>query len=265
MPLYTGYVGLDFRITLKLLFFILGFTLIFFAVHFYNLLPDYTLTENLASIPWLFSAISVIFSIISGFVIQTKWQMWDRLIEASQKELNTLKHLFRMSDHFSEEVSRKLKKNIHDYITVILKESNTLDQKGQTVQKEFEDAVYLLEETLIDASKKFPESGVLSTTLREAVENQEYIIQNTNHRLPFVLRVLITFSTFSIIVASLFIGVSNVLYDYLFTLVIALLAYGIYLIIDDLDHPYRPGNWHLSMDPYREFLAEIKKKLPKES
>jgi len=47
-------------------------------------------------------------------------------------------------------------------------------------------------------------------------------------------------------------------YDYLFTSIIALLAYGIYLLIDDLDNPYRPGQWHLSMKVYKNVLQEIK-------
>jgi len=32
----------------------------------------------------------------------------------------------------------------------------------------------------------------------------------------------------------------------------------VYLLIDDLDHPYRPGQWHLSTEVYKKVLAEIK-------
>jgi hypothetical protein len=38
-----------------------------------------------------------------------------------------------------------------------------------------------------------------------------------------------------------------------------MLAFVIFLVIDDLDHPLVPGGWHLTAQPYRKLLDEISK------
>ncbi len=56
---------------------------------------------------------------------------------------------------------------------------------------------------------------------------------------------------------SLFIGVKNPWIDYIFTLSIGVLAYTIYIVIDDLDNPFRPGAWHLTPQDYKMLLDDI--------
>ncbi len=62
------------------------------------------------------------------------------------------------------------------------------------------------------------------------------------------------------IILSLLIGVRNPLLDYIFTVSIGVLAYTIYLVIDDLDGPFRPGAWHLSSNEYKILLERIKER-----
>ncbi len=75
--------------------------------------------------------------------------------------------------------------------------------------------------------------------------------------LPVMLKTIIVFSTSLIIGLSLFIGVRDIWLDYLFTVGIALLAFLIYTVIPDLEHPLRPGNWHITIDEYKELLNQI--------
>jgi hypothetical protein len=44
-------------------------------------------------------------------------------------------------------------------------------------------------------------------------------------------------------------------------MVVALLAFGVYLIIEDFDYPYRPGSFVLTVGIYRNLMNEIKAKL----
>ncbi|HEX8965090.1 MAG TPA: hypothetical protein VF820_01505, partial [Patescibacteria group bacterium] len=74
-------------ILIRLVIFLLIFNICFFVIRYFNLLPSVKLIENNASLPWLFSAIGLIFSIISGFVIQSKWGTWNELIDATHGEL----------------------------------------------------------------------------------------------------------------------------------------------------------------------------------
>jgi hypothetical protein len=74
---------------------------------------------------------------------------------------------------------------------------------------------------------------------------------------PSLLRFTISTATFLLIVLSFFVAVANPILDYVFTLSIGLLAFLIAMVIEDLDHPYRPGNWHLNKNIYKKLLAEM--------
>jgi hypothetical protein len=75
--------------------------------------------------------------------------------------------------------------------------------------------------------------------------------------MPQILKVTVGFADGLVIVLSLFIGVKHLWLDYLFTLSIAVLAYVVYLVVDDLDHPLRPGIWHVTSKRYERLLAKL--------
>jgi hypothetical protein len=245
-------------ILIKLIAFFLVFNLLFFSIRFFNLLPPVKLIENNSSLPWLFSAIELIFSIISGFIIQSKWSTWNTLIDATHEELSSVRELYILSHHFSKEIRQQIKEKISNYLSLILEESET-NKNLSNRSAEVDQAIFQLEETIFSIDyAEHPNIGSMAFDLvRKCMESREKRLQNILHSLPLGVKVFIIFATYSSIFTSLFIGVTSIGYDYLFTSVIALLAYGIYLLIDDLDHPYRPGQWHLSMKGYREVLREI--------
>ncbi len=245
-------------ILIRLVIFLLIFNICFFVVRFFNLLPSVKLIENNASLPWLFSAIGLIFSIISGFVIQSKWSTWNELIDATHGELNSLRQLHILSHHFLPKIGVKIRKKITEYLNLIIYESEkniNLDQRSEDIDK----ALFALEETIFDIDySEHPNIGAMSFDLiRKCTEYREKRLQNILHKLPLGVEIFIIFATGATIFSSLFIGVASLAYDYLFTSIIALLAYGIYLLIDDLDHPYRPGQWHLSIEGYKKVLKEV--------
>jgi len=77
--------------------------------------------------------------------------------------------------------------------------------------------------------------------------------------LAFWLKNTLIFADVLLIFLSLFIGVKNPWIDYIFTLSIGVLAYTIYIVIDDLDNPFRPGAWHLTPQDYKMLLGDINK------
>ena len=246
-------------VSFKLFAFISLFSSIFFIIRSLNLLPSLNQQNNLSSIPWLFSAISIIFSIISGFVIQSKWHTWDELIDAIRGELSSFRQLHIMAHHFPDDVTATIRQQICLYLEVFISESRKHQNLGSR-SVEIENALYDLEDTIFNARKADPESGVMAfNILRDCMSYRERRLQNSAHKLPLGIRVFMISATTVMIFSSLFIGVETLLYDYIFTLIIGLLAYGIYLVIDDLDNPYRPGDWHLKADEYEELFDEVKK------
>lgn len=246
-------------IIIKLVTFFVIFNILFFSIRLFNLLPQGKLDENNSSLPWLFSAIELIFSIISGFVIQSKWGTWNTLIDATHEEVNSLRELYVLSYHFPEPIHEKVKEKICNYLTLLLQEAkrkHTLEERSEQVDR----AIYELEETIFSIDyTEHPNIGSMAFDLvRKCMECREKRLQNILHKLPLGVKVFIIFATFSSIFTSLFIGVTSLVYDYIFTSLIGLLAFGVYLLIDDLDNPYRPGPWHLSTSVYKKVLLEIK-------
>src|SRR5258708_29524833 len=246
-------------IFIKLIVFILVFNLLFFSVRLFNLLPPLKLFENNTSLPWLFSAIELIFSIISGFIIQSKWNTWNALIDATHEEQSSLRELYVLSHHFEKSVQKKIEEKICRYLTIILQEANA-NPGIEHRSKEVDRAIFDLEETIfaIDYTEHSNIGSMAFDLVRKCMEYREKRLQNILHKLPLGVKIFIIFATFATIFTSLFIGVTSLVYDYLFTSIIALLAYGVYLLIDDLDNPYRPGQWHLSMKGYKKILQEVK-------
>jgi len=242
------------RIFLKLCVFLFVFTFVFFLIRYLNLQPK----QNSSYIPWLFSAISLIFSIISGFVIQSKWQTWNELIDATHGETSSLKQLHMLASHFPKNIQQTIRNDIRTYLMLIINES-FLNNRSTKRSDEVERSIYALEETVLDIDyAEHPNIGSLAFDLiRKCIEYREKRLQNLSHKLPIGVKLFTIIATIAVVVSSLFIGEDIRLYDYFFTLSVSLLSFGVYLLIDDLDNPYRPGQWHLKNDEYVLLLEEV--------
>jgi len=94
--------------------------------------------------------------------------------------------------------------------------------------------------------------------LNDLIRNRNIRIYQGGSHIPHILKNMLIFTDILLIILSLFIGVKNPWLDYVFTLSIGVLAYIIYIVIDDLDNPFRPGAWHLSPKEYQTLLDSIR-------
>lgn len=250
-------------IVTKLVIFIVGFSLLFWLVRFSGLLSQKALNTDLKSIPVLFGAGNLIFSIISGFVIQSQWRKWDILMDATRGEVSTLRQLFVVAHHFPVKERNDIRFHIYDYLDTYIKVNmSTNVKKMEFRSKEIDDALVRVEDAMFAVSKQYSDIGNFAFTyLTRAMEYREIKLQSSVNQLPLPIRVFLFFATGTVIIGSLFLPFNDLFYNYYFTLALALLAYGMYLIVDDFDHPFRPGIYYLSVDAYRDLRKEIKTKL----
>lgn len=250
-------------IVLKVVLFITLFSIAFWVVRINNLLPDYKLEADRFAIPALFGAGNMIFSIVSAFIIQAQWTKWDRLIEANRGEINMLRQLFILAHHFPREQMNDIRFQIRQYLKTYIETSSTKDYKIlATRSKDVENALIRIDDSVFNATKKHPDVGQLVIGyLTSAMEYREKKIQLTNQRLPWGIKLYVTLSTYSVIIGSLFVPFNYLGYNYYFTIVLALLAFGVLIIIDDFDHPYRPGSFVLTVRLYKILLDEVEAKL----
>jgi hypothetical protein len=256
---------------LKVLFskisgYIILISLTYIIFHYLELKYIFISSTTRDSVSPLFSAFTILFSIISGFVIQSKWESWNQLTDATHGEISSLKQLFVLTNHFPTPIRVDLRKHIAAYLKLIINEK--IDNKNLYFRSDdIERAIYELEETVLDINySEHPNIGVLSFDLvRNCLEYREKRLQTLSHKLPIGVRVFILSTMFAIVLSSLLLYFDNVVIEYILVLFIGILSFGIYLLIDDLDNPYRPGLWYLSKKDYEALYLEIKDSINKKS
>lgn len=247
----------------KIILFSIGFSLLFWIVRLFNILPQQKLNADIKSIPTLVGAGNFLFSIISGFVIQAQWRKWDILLDATQGEVNTLRQLYVVAHHFPIKERNDIRYHIYRYLdTYVNVNLNEIGKNTVYRSNEIDEELIRLEDSMFTVSKKYPDIGNLAFTyLTRAMEYREIKLQGGLNRLPLPIRIFLYFATGSVIIGVLFLPFNDLILNYYFTLIIALLAYGIMLIVNDFDDPFRPGIYYLSVDAYRDLRNVIRKKL----
>jgi hypothetical protein len=173
-----------------------------------------------------------------------------------------LRQLHIVAHHFPEKMKNEIRLKIYKYLTILIKES-TVNYKWEARAKSVEKELSDLEDTIYVALKEYPVAGQIAFGfLTRAIEFREIKLQVGSHHLPTGLRIFLIFSTFCAVFCSLFIAFPSFFYNYLFVLIFGLLAYGVYQLIDALDHPYLPANWPVTIEIYKELKKDIKEKLP---
>ncbi len=247
-------------IIIKLILFVVAFTILFWTVKINNVLPRSSLNADMQSIPVLLGLGNFLFSIISGFVIQQQWRKWDILMDASRGEVSMLRQLYIVAHHFPVKERNAIRFHIYRYLDMLIKsrQSKNLHLRSKKV----DEALIRIEDTMFSVSKRYPDIGNFAFThLTRAMEYRETKLQSSSHRLPMAIRVFLFFATGTVIVGSLFLPFVNLYYNYYFALVAASIAFGILLIVDDFDHPLQPGIYYLSADAYKSLRDEIRSKL----
>ncbi len=244
------------RLIVNILVFGLLFSLAFFLLHAADL-TRFLFREDLddlGGIPWLYSAVCLIFSILAGFVIQHEWDQRNDLLNAVKGEVSTLRSLWLWSEHVPNH-GMKLKEAMRQYVMATIQHEWRAGSSGES-----DTAAQALIVVQEEASSLFRNSELSMAavgSIGDLLRHREHRLEASQRRMPVGLKATVGFADGLVIVLSLFIGVKHLWLDYLFTLSIALLAYVVYLVIDDLDHPLRPGIWHLASTPYEHLLTQF--------
>lgn len=242
----------------KLLIFVSCFTFLYVGLQVIFTGPRETLVDNAESVSRLYAIISTIFSIISAFVIQGQWSRWDRLENAMRGEADSLWSLLIYSKQLPKKNGFEIKQSIYNYTNTLVNEKWRAIDAGKR-SKAMESAVRDLQEKIFTSTKDYPQYAGLASSIFLGVVNgrNDRLHYSTGH-LPPLLYALVCLITTLIIVLSFFILLPNIWLDYLFTISIASLAVFIFFVIEDLNHPFRPGTWHVSRRPYKKLLQQIK-------
>src|SRR6185437_9546032 len=191
---------------IKLVIFVLGFSLLFWIVRFSGVLPQVKLIADMKSIPTLVGGCNFLFSIISGFVIQAQWRKWDILMDATRGEVSTLRQLYVVAHHFPIKERNDIRYHIYKYLDTYIKVNSAPTKHDLSFRsKKIDEALIRVEDTMFDVSTRYPDIGTLAFTyLTRAMEYREIKLQSSTHRLPIPIKIFLLFATASVIIGSLF-------------------------------------------------------------
>lgn len=232
------------------------FSVAFFVIRRIDIIPMHVLLSETNGVGMLYSAIGLIFGIISAFVIQTQWENWNKLTISVHEETKSLRHLLLFSQNISAEFHAPISLAVKKYVTEVI-----ANWYGYGEEKSRNGTVKAMEElrnTIYSISDK--KSNVLETANQISLSIISYhddIIHYGSRKLPTIIKILIICCLTLVIILPLFVGIRTLWLDYIITLSIALLAFLIYLVIIDLDRPLKHGNWHITTSNYQKLLDEI--------
>lgn len=237
--------------------YLIVFTVLFIGIRQIPGMSLNSLTSTSEGAGWLYSEIGLIFGVFAAFTIQSQAKKWDDLLSSIRQEIINLRRLFWLSYHLPHDIAKKLQFSIQEYLGLITNEGwENIDTGNRS--ESLENSTRFLQEVVFDLPKNAPEySSTATVIVRSIFESREERIFQSSKRTPLLLKATIYTGAGLMIVLSYFIGVSNFWIDYLFTGSIFFLTILIVMVIEDLEHPYRPGHWHITQDAYRKLLKEV--------
>lgn len=248
-----------FSVSIRFFLFFLFFSILFALVRFSGIIPLAWGSGDLTAASALISIIGFIFSVVAGFIIQTKWNIWDKLVEASHGEITSFRQILLLAHHLPDEYKKSIHTEMKLYLTQVV-EANWRDFDSGKQRPEAEKAWAALEEkiySLSESEQTVKWAPIAYDLLSKVMEWRQQRYNYSQRHTPVSLKLFLIANVTIISTLGLLLYVSNPIIDYIFTGSIAFLAYSVYLLIDDLDHPYRPGGWHLSLRDYFALLTEI--------
>lgn len=233
------------------------FTVFFVVIRLIPGMDMVSLTAASEGAGWLYSTIGLIFGVFAAFIIQAQAKTWDELLSSIRLEVSNLRRLFWLSYHIGTEDAQILRDRIHNYLNLIIHEGwKDIDTGNRSPL--LESSIRLLQEAVFTLSHNNPTYSMTATNIiRSIFESREERMFQSAKRTPLLLKVTIYVGACMMISLSYFIGVNNIWIDYIFTGSIAFLVILIVMVIKDLEHPYRPGHWHITQDAYRTLLEEV--------
>jgi len=237
------------------------FSIAFFGLRFYGNSLGYdvsTLVSDLGGLAYLYSTVGTMFAMFAAFVIVSESQDWNMLNSASKGEVRELRELFLWSQRLESPLSEEFNKTIETYLQRVIHSEWPALGTGKQI-REIDQLLASFHDLIARASIENNIIGErLTTCFEELLGHRDVRIEYSWQPLPSIIKLIVVFVDVLLITLSMFIGVKSIALDYIFTGSIFLLGIAILVVIDDLDHPLRPGDWFLKTTGYERLLQSLR-------
>lgn len=239
----------------KFFLFFISFIAVFFILRLKGGDIYETAHNDLAGIGWLFSTIGLMFSILSGFLIQHLWDKWERIQKVVLEEIHSLDHLIMFST-VSDDMRTRTKAIVSRYIHHVTDHEWTAATKLLETNESILELRSLNTEFLATSGSQ-QDKNAHTKLINTLLYTRERRILLATRRMPNIIKNTFLLSAVLVTTLSLLVAIESIALDFIFTLSIGSLVCAMYLIVDDMDNILSPGAWHVSSKLYKEFLKKV--------
>ncbi len=236
--------------------FFVPFTLIFWVLHEHFESVISRSTQN--GLAGFYSADGLIFGLIVAFVIQREWEIWTNLSNSVRTEIDTIREMWKWSAYAEKSLCEEAHAYLKKYLNFIVLHWWNGEDKKRSSEADIE--LDNLRNVIMKMTLSMSSLGdQLQDSFASLIEARNQRLNFSNEHMPSILKRIVILADILFIFLSLFVAVNNIYLDYIFTSSISLLAFTLIIVVDDLDNPFKPGAWHLTIDGYRDLLEELSK------
>ncbi len=244
---------------IKISLFFAGFAAVYYFFRTSDFYTMRILASDLGGAQWLYSLAGSIYGMITAFVINQQWGQWNHLADSVKGEVDALDRLHRWANNFPDPIKEKVQGRVVKYLHLMIREGLHLSESGIRSQA-VEDALNQIERSIFEMFDTNPDLVPTSFSIfSDILQARTDRIKYSTHRVPDILRFTLFFAALILIGLSLFISGKNIPISYVFTASVATLVYIIFLVIDDLNNPLKPGAWYITSKDYKELLEKIER------
>jgi hypothetical protein len=236
------------------LVFFVPFTVVFWLIHDPFESAISRSTQN--GLAGFYSADGLIFGLIIAFVIQREWEIWTNLSNSVRTEIDAIREMWKWRAYAEKPLCEEAHDHLKRYLDFIV--LNWHDREDKKRSREADAELDKLRDVTMKMAFSMSSLGEqLQTSFTNLIQARNQRLNFSNEHMPFILKRIVILADVLFIFLSLFIAVNNIYLDYAFTASISLLAFALIMVVNDLDNPFKPGAWHLTVKGYEALAQEL--------
>ena len=210
---------------------------------------------------YLFNALGLIYAVLIAFVVYATWGDYNESSSVCDKEADVIQSLYLDCEGLPEYAEAGMKKDIFEYLEMIIKDDWPLLVRGETNPHSREKLLSIwkrfnnIENLNTEKEKIF--YGEVLNKLNDITELRRQRILSAQNHIPAVIWTVILIGALTSIGFSLFFGTKSHLIQAAMTSLFAITNAIVILLILALDHPFT-GDIGISSDVYEQILIYLK-------
>lgn len=204
--------------------------------------------------------VGMLYSVLLAFVAVSSWSNFDRAMQNTETEENSLGELYRISFGFPTEMQKLIQKNIIHYSELMISSEWPAMQHGEQSAEAYKVAGAILSDI-----RKFEPTTISQTNLQQqALSAVNIFLESRRHRLsanqeelPIMLIIILLIGAALMVGTTFFVYQSNLRRQLFLTAILSSTIGLIFSMVIEFEYPYR-GTLNVPITGWESLIKEVK-------